>query len=368
MQVCYIISDINKALAFEWTANALQKKLDIRFILLNNGNTELEKFLIESGIEVVVVSCRGKRDWPMAWCRIIKQLNAWKPDAIHCHLMQASILGLSAGIFAGVRKRIFTRHHANLHHQYHKKGVLWDRLCNYMATHIIAISDNVKNILVDMDHASPKKIILIPHGFNWESFRDRDDARVKKLREKYNLINKSPVIGCIARFTELKGIQYVIPAFNDFLKAYPESVLILANAHGDYEKNINKLLEMLPKQSYRLIDFESALGDLYHCFDLFLHVPVDAKVEAFGQTYVEALAAEVPSIFTMSGIAPEFIQDGKNALVVPFRDTRAIHNALLELWQNPETRSHLAKNGWESIREKFSLTKMILSLEELYGR
>ncbi|MGZ8162848.1 MAG: glycosyltransferase family 4 protein [Methylobacter sp.] len=368
MLVCYIISDINKALAFEWIAVALQKNHDIRFILLNGGESALESFLKQSGIPVVRITCRGKRDWPRAWYQLLVRLREWKPQAVHCHLLQASILGLSAAWWAGIDKRIITRHHANLHHRHHKKGVLWDKLCNALATDIVAITENVKNILLNMDHAPTQKITVIPHGFDWQIFRGANSVQVQKLRDKYVLNGRSPVIGCIARFIELKGIQYIIPAFRQFLQSYPEAVLVLANAQGDYARHLHQLLATLPSENYRLITFEPALGELYQCFDLFVHVPVDSEVEAFGQTYVEALAAEVPSIFTLSGIAPEFIEHGQNAWVVPFRDSTAILTALLTLWEDPMMRTQLKKNGWSSVQEKFALSQMISRLEALYAK
>jgi glycosyltransferase involved in cell wall biosynthesis len=98
-----------------------------------------------------------------------------------------------------------------------------------------------------------------------------------------------------------------------------------------------------------------------------VHVPVDSKVEAFGQVYVEALAAEVPSIFTISGIASDFIEHDQNSCVVPYRDSAAIEHALNVLWQTPEIRSRLKRNGWNSVQERFGLSQMILLLEALYG-
>ncbi len=367
MQVCYIISDINKALAFEWIAAAFQDNLDIRFIILNSDDSELERFLNIKGVPVVRVKCRGKRDWLGAFCLLLRQLRKWNPEVVHCHLLQASILGLTASWFAGCRKRIVTRHHGDLHHRHHKKGVLWDKLCNVLATDIIAISGNVKLILTEMDHAPAEKIHVISHGFNWKTFRNIEASQVNNLKCKYDLLGKSPVIGCIARFIELKGIQYIIPAFKQFLQLNPNAVLVLANSQGDYASQLGELLRSLPSESYRLISFEPAVEELYQCFDLFVHVPVDSTAEAFGQVYVEALAAEVPSIFTISGIASDFIEHEQNSWVVPYRDSTAIEHALKVLWQTPELRSRLKRNGWNSVEERFSFSQMILKLEALYG-
>ena len=367
MKLCYIISDIDKSLSFEWLAVELQKVHNLSFILLNGHGTALEHFLISRSIDFVSISCAGKKDWPKAWYQLVLQLRIWKPEIVHCHLLQATILGLLAAYIVGTRKRIFTRHHGTLHHLNHKKGVLWDKLCNALASDIVAVSDNVKHILNNMDHATPNKVSVIPHGFDWHSLRFISNKEESYLKEKYNLLGKSPIIGCIARFTEWKGIQYTIPAFGKFLESCPDALLVLANAQGDYAEHIHQLLKELPSESYRIIAFEPDLGELYRCFDLYVHVPVDAEVEAFGLTYVEALAAEVPSIFTISGIAPAFIEHAHNAWVVPYRDSNAILLALNTLWQSPSLRSQLKINGWRSVQDPFDISQMIMRLEGLYG-
>ncbi|MCI5217622.1 MAG: glycosyltransferase family 1 protein [Candidatus Electrothrix sp. LOE2] len=369
MLVVYIISDIDKALAFEWISDSFhQRNISISFILLNPKNSGIEQYLLSNSLSVIRISVRGKKDWPGALGKIKRLLKQWNPEVVHCHLFQAAILGLSAAWWLKTPKRIFTRHHATLHHQYHKKGVLWDKLCNTLATDIVAVSKNVKNILVDRENVAPEKVHVIPHGFQWDEFRKVTSGQVRLLKNRYTLGNESFVIGCIARFTEWKGIQYLIPAFKRFHRKHPQAILVLANAYGDYAPHINTLLDDLPSNSYRLISFESALGVLYQCFDLFVHVPIDPYIEAFGQIYIEALAAGVPSVFTLSGIAHEVVQHEKNALVVPFRDDDAIYNALERLWGEPLLREQLSREGWKSVQKEFRLEKMIDRLEALYEK
>ena len=65
-----------------------------------------------------------------------------------------------------------------------------------------------------------------------------------------------------------------------------------------------------------------------------MHVPIDSMSEAFGQTYIEALASRVPSIFTLSGIACEFAKDRVNCLVVPYKDSDSIQLALESIFSS----------------------------------
>ena len=125
-------------------------------------------------------------------------------------------------------------------------------------------------------------------------------------------------------------------------------------------------METIPEYSYTEIEFEEDNAALFKCFDVFVHVPINTKIEAFGQIYIEALAAGIPGIFTLSGVAAEFIQDKKNALVVNFNSSDEIYNAINELIHNNELRNRIIENGRKDIAQLFSLSLMIEKLEKIY--
>ncbi|MDJ1505492.1 glycosyltransferase family 4 protein [Xanthocytophaga agilis] len=367
IRITYILSNINKALAFEWIAQYLDKeKFDLSFILLNPGDSVLERFLTEHKTPFIRISYHGKKDLPGAISQIRQFLKKNQIQIIHCHLFDANIAGLIAARLAGIQKRIFTRHHATFHHQYFPRAVWYDRFINWMASDIIAISENVKQVLIEKEKVDPHKITLIHHGFELEKFRETSEEKITQLKDKYRTIGKYPVIGVISRYFELKGIQYIIPAFKALLDFYPNAHLVLANANGNYKQEIEQLLQTLPSNSYTEIPFEEDLFSLYQIFDIFIHVSITTDIEAFGQTYVEALVAGIPSVFTLSGVAAEFIQDGNNALVVPFKNSDAITAACKKILADPNLQKTLIENGIKSVQERFALKQMISKLESLY--
>ncbi|MES2480143.1 MAG: glycosyltransferase family 4 protein [Bacteroidota bacterium] len=367
LKVCYIISDINKALAFEWIASNLDyDRFDVQFILLNPGSSMLEEYLQSHQYKVIRIICTGKKDWPLAWLSLCRLLLKQKPDIVHCHLLTASILGLSAAKFAGIRQRIYTRHHSDYHFRYFPKGVKWDKWCNRLATKIIAPSHAVKTVLTEMEFVPKEKVELIFHGFDLDYFRNVSLDTVRQVKLKYNPGDKHPVVGVISRFTELKGIQYIIPAFRQLLEQYPDALLLLFNANGDYKQQIDAQLAELPSESYNAVPFENELAAVYALFDVFVQASTDTLIESFGQTYIEALACGVPSVFTLAGVAPDFIKDHENAIVVPFKDADAINKGILEILDKDELRNKIIEVGRNSVRERFSLHEMIKELTELY--
>lgn len=367
-RVCYIVSNIDKALAFEWIAKSIDKeKIDLRFLLVNPKDSVLEQFLVKENISVKRITYRSKKDLPFAIIKIFWYLISNSIKVVHCHLFDACIAGMTAAWLAMTPKRIYTRHYSTNHHVYYPSAVKYDKYINALATDIIAISENVKKVLIELENVKTSKIHVIHHGFDLKDFTQVNEDLKSKMHLKYIKKERFPVIGVISRYVELKGLQYVIPAFIEIKKKYPDAFLLLANCNGDYKPVVQSLLKNgLSEDDYCEISFENDLPTLYSLMDVFVHVPIDETIEAFGQTYIEALAANIPSVFTLSGVAGEFIVNEQNALVVDYKNTEQIYTAIDRVLTDQELRKNLILNGQKSIVEKFSLQLYINKLTSLY--
>lgn len=365
--ICYIISGIDKALAFEWIHQELDQQLfKLHFVLLHHRKGPLEEYLDRHGVPFLRVHYASKKNSINAVWETYHYLKKNKIDLVHCHLLDAGLVGILAAKIAGLKQRIYSRHYSTYHHVYHPKGIWYDRTINRLSTRIVAVSDVVKKILVEREGVKQEKIEVIHHGFPLGSFQNPDTEKLAAMKEKYHFSGKWPVVGVISRFTEWKGIQYTIPAFSALKEKYPKAHLILANAKGDYAPAVLDLLSTLPVDSFTTIEFENDLFSLFHCFDIFVHVPVDEHSEAFGQVYVEALAAGIPSVFTLSGIGKEIIRDQENALSVPYRDSKSILEKMMYLCDHKTVREYLSKNGPRSVGTNFALVNMMRKLTALY--
>ena len=369
IKITYIISNIDKAVGFEWIVENLNSsKFELSFILLNKSESHLFKWLKKQKINTYTIQHLGKRSYLTSFLKVFLILLKIKPDIVHTHLFDANLIGLTTAKILNIKKRIYTRHHSTYHHDNFPKTVKYDLWANLIATEIVAISKNVETILVQNEQVNKNKIALIHHGFEVKNFQSIKKRDVINLKNKYQINdNEYPVIGVIARYIKWKGIEYTINAFKQILREFPKAKLILANASGPDEKQIKDLLKQLPKANFIEIKFESNLFALYHLFDIYIHTPINSEIEAYGQTYVEALAAGVPSIFTLSGVANEFIKNGENALVVSYNNSKEIEKSILYLLKNAKKSKELIENGIKSVQQ-FNLELFINKLEKLYSK
>lgn len=367
-KITYCISDISKMIALEWMIDYLNPKLfELSFILINKPETEIEHFIKSRKLTYIRINYTSKKDLPLAIIKSVRFLRKNKTEIIHCHLFEANIIGLTASkLVPSIKKRIHTRHHSSYHHVYFPKAVKYDKYINMLSTHIVSISDNVTNYILKEGNIADK-IRKINHGFLFEEYENVSVQRINQFKEKYKIQENDIVIGVIARYNLLKGIQFIIPAFRKFLKVNQNAKILIANGNGNDQEFLKKLLyKNIPQQKIIEVSYERDMGALYKSLDIYVHTPIDSHCEAYGQTYVEALISKTPSIFTLSGIASEFIVDKKNALVVPFENSDEIYNSLIEIMENKVMVDNMILEGYENVLEKFNLTDMIDKHEKMY--
>jgi glycosyltransferase involved in cell wall biosynthesis len=361
------ISNVTKAMEHEWFAEQIDhKRFDLRFVLFNSKDSELQHHLRSRGFRCDNYDLPNKLVMLPYVVYFAFRLLMWRPHFVHCHLFHASLIGLTAAKIAGIKKRISTRHHSDLHHTYHPHAVKYDLLNNRFSTHIIAVSGIVKEILTQNEYAPEEKVTVIPHGLPLKVLSaDVDPERLLEIRKKYELSSDRLVIGVISRFVEFKGIHYILPAFKKLLESYPDTLLVLANAGGNFEKQIQELLHEIPSENVRLVRFESDAPALFKCFDVFVHTPVNSTLEAFGQVYIEAMAYEVPIVCTKSGVACEVLEHKRNALICEYRDSQSIYENLLLLMRNPSLKKQIIESAKTDVNT-FTFEKKLEKIAALY--
>lgn len=366
--ILYVVSDIDRAVAFEWIAkdSLSWPSFRVAFVFIGSKECNSAKKIREIGLEVYILTNTKKTDSIGSLLQLARLFYRLKPAIVHCHLLKATLIGLTAAIPFRRIKTVYTRHHSNLHHIYFPKGIIWDLYSNHLANKVISISPSVSEIL-RREGLNRDKIIDIPHGFDLAMFDKIPNDRVLSFKRRHEIPENSKIIGVISRFVEWKGIKFIIEAFRQLRCDYQDIHLVLLNAIGPEQIEIEKSLEILQTGSWTSIPYENDIAAAFSSMTCFVHAPIDGESEAFGQVYVEALATGVPSIFTLSGIAPSFVKHNDNALVIPYRNSKAIESALRRLLTNTHLRQKLATNGRLSVSNTFTLEAMIHSLLNLYA-
>lgn len=327
-------------------------------------NCPFATFINSRNITLHVIGYNGKRDLLKSFIKISYFLTKIRPIIVHTHLFDASLIGLLSAFLLRIKHRIHTRHHSTYHHASFPHAVKFDKLINRFSTRIIAISKVVQDVVVLQENTRPTKVTIVYHGNNADKIHFESE-KTNLLKTKYSLSNNYPVIGVIARYIEWKGIQYIIPAFNQLLSDYPNAKLVLAGTGGPYERIISELISKLPKKNFIEINFESDIWNLYKTFNLLVHTPIDSHSEAFGQVYIEAMQSHVPIVCTKSGIANEILVSEKNALICNYKSSESILINIKRILTENSLRESITQQAYKDV-QLLTFRKKIESLINLY--
>jgi glycosyltransferase involved in cell wall biosynthesis len=91
-----------------------------------------------------------------------------------------------------------------------------------------------------------------------------------------------------------------------------------------------------------------------------------SRIESFGLSVIEAMAAGLPVIAARGGAVPENIENGVTGTLVPVNDSGALAKAIIFALENQQYINALAKIGRKVIREKFSWDKAADIMIDLY--
>lgn len=198
------------------------------------------------------------------------------------------------------------------------------------------------------------KISIIPNGLH-----DMTDSstNIKNLRKKWNISSNDKILLFVGRMDEIKGVAYLMKAFQTVLNIYPQSKLILAG-NGKYSKYIQNSQNICTKVVYTGHLDTTQLCEWYRLANIGI---IPSLFEPFGLVAVEMMMHELPIVATATSGLNEVV-DESCGLKVPLSvtddkveiDTSLLAEKIVYLLQNPEEAKQLGKNGRKRYLEKYS--------------
>ena len=362
-RILLVFSDVNASPQLLSILKRLKsEQISLKVFLIGDDRLQIAKDMSKEGIDFRVLKRKSKySSFGLFWA-IFLELVKGRPAALYASGQFASVVGISCSFLLGIPMRVFTRHHSNFHHKYNMKfGVFVDRLTNTLATNVIAVSKVVQEILVHDESVRQNKISLIPNGIDLAVFRN-----TRLNRKEHSSIPAESrdelKVGIISRMTNWKGIEYAAKAFVQFQQQYPKAHLCIIGTFSDSYADILEILKPLPKANYTLEEFRSDIAQFLYGLDIFVHVPIGFRDEAFGIVYIEALAGGTPSIVTLSGVLHELPELKNYVEIVPYMDSDSIFAAMLRIVNQVGAAKPLVPEQW---LQQYSLDGMASQYSEL---
>jgi len=275
-------------------------------------------------------------------------------EIIHAHVARDYPLAALAAQRAGARL-VLTRHVLFSLSRIH-------RLTLRRTSRVIAVSRAVAEGLQAQRIFEPEKIVCIHNGIDVDRFdREGKHHREPETGDKLR-------VGMVGHLAPIKGQEDFLRAAAIVCGARDGVEFIIAGEdktrNGEHRRRLEFLIaELGVKQRVSLVGWIEDVAALLPTFDLFVS---PARSEPFGLSIVEAMAARVPVVATMSEGAREIVEDDQTGRLVPIGDVAALAKAIGELLADPEERERLSRNARRAARERFSLDRMLEATEQVY--
>jgi L-malate glycosyltransferase len=327
-------------------------------IYLASSGGELEDKFSAAGVTHFKVPLNTKSEISpkifFSFLKLKKEIKKLSIDLVHSNSRTTQVLAERLSSFSG-RPHIFTCH-----------GFFKPRLSRRMfpcwGQGVIAISQQVKEHLISDFKLNASKISVINNGIDTMNFGDF--SLRNKLRQELG-INDHPLVGIIARLSDVKGHTYLIQAMKGVLNDFPSAKLLIIGQGKMKDALIKQVDDLGMRTNVLFIPEVKNTKDMLAAMDIFV---MPSLQEGLGLALMEAMAQGLAVIGSSVGGINSLIQDKVTGLLVAPADVRGLTEAIIKLLKDLPLRRNLGINARKFIIGNFSKEKMVDSTLKFYNQ
>lgn len=299
--------------------------------------------------------------------RLVSRLRALRPVLMHAHFGTNGAMALP--LARRLRVPLVVTFHgrdATVHDDHLRAGTLRERRLVTRRPELIrqgalfiAVSEHIRRQLLDRGFP-PEKVVTHYNGIDTTFFTPREGPP-----------SAEPAVLFVGRLVEKKGAAGLLRAMAEVQRAVPGARLVLIG-DGPLRATLEEQARALGVRCAFLGKLSAgAVLDHMRAAQVFCLPSLTASngdTEGLPTVVLEALAAGVPTVSTLSAGTPEAVTDGETGLLVPERDEGALAAALIRLLRDAPLRERLARAGRRVVVERFDAAVQARALETLYDR
>ena len=298
-----------------------------------------------------------------------------KPLIVHSHTPKAGIIAMLSSYLANIPIRMHTVAGLPLLEEKGIKRVVLnfiEKLTYRCSTNVYPNSSGLKNIILENKFTKINKLTIIANGssngidtsyFNPELF---SKEKQQTLRRNLKIRNDDFVFIFVGRIVGDKGINELVEAFEKLSKDNSKVKLLLV---GQYEDN----LDPLKKQTKFIINNNEQIvsvgyqNDVRPYFSIADSLVFPSYREGFPNVVMQAGAMGLCSIVSNINGCNEIIENNKNGIIIPVKDTNEIHDAMIKICYDKNLFMKLKLNSRSLIKKRYQRELIWTSLLKEYN-
>ena len=297
-----------------------------------------------------------KRRVSLGYARELRKLlRGERFDLVHAHVYSSAAASALATLGTGL-PLVVTEHTEALWQG--RGGRLFSRWMYRRVAHVIAVSDAIRRRLIERDDVPAAKITVVPN-----SVPPAREAHGDALPLPAESAGEGPLVGVVARLQPEKGVAGFLKAAAHVAKELPAARFAVVG-DGPLREELLALAGRLGVRDCVL--FLGFRPDAQAILGLMDVVAVPSVSEGTPLVVLEAMAAGIPVVASRVGGIPDQIRPGREGILVPPGDARALGDALLDLLRDPERARRMGEAGRLRTATEFSHESMVRKVEGIY--
>ncbi|OWP87309.1 glycosyltransferase family 1 protein [Flavobacterium covae] len=304
--------------------------------------------------------------------RLVVFLIKTKPEIVHTHTPKAGMVGMLASKLAGVPHRLHTVAGLPLMEAVGVKRKilnLVEKLTYVCATKVYPNSKGLEKFILENNFAPKEKIKIIgngsSNGINTAFFAPEQisEEETLKLKAQLDIAKDDFVFIFVGRLVKDKGINELITAFTN-LNLSKTKLLLVGALESDLDPLLPEtLIEIEENINIVNVGYQSDVRPYFKVANVLVF---PSYREGFPNVVMQAGAMELPAIVSNINGCNEIIEEGKNGLIIPVKNSKAIEEAMRKVYQEKSLFDQLKSNArqmivsryeqkiiWEAIRNEY---------------
>jgi len=292
--------------------------------------------------------------------RIIAIVRRRRVQIIHSHGKGAGLYGRVAARLVGAAA-IHTFH--GIHHEAYPRLYLWlERALARRSAAVIHVSESQARAAGPLGLAPALRSRVIVNGID-PAGTQAAAARAPLARADLGLEPGAPVLGTVARFDPVKGLDVLLRAFAKLRVGVPDARLLVVG-DGPEAPRLRAVARELGVGGD--VAFAGARPDAVRCLPL-MDVYVSAsRREGLPLALLEAMACGRPVVATRVPGHEDVVEDGRTGVLVAADDPDALAAAVAALLADAPRRAVLGAAGRLRVESRFTRARMVAEVADLY--
>jgi sugar transferase (PEP-CTERM/EpsH1 system associated) len=284
------------------------------------------------------------------------------PDVVHSHQIGGLLYAGPAARRARVPLVVHTEHGKENYAGSWRRRWL-GRWSGRYAARFFCLSEDLAAAVRQSRIVSPDKIAVIRNGIDTRRFRPT--GRGPALRRALGIPDHAPVVGTVARLTEVKRQDVLLRGFAKLRESLPGAHLLVVG-DGPLAGTLRQLGTELGIDSNAHFVGEQAVPEAYYeVMDVFA---LTSRSEGMPQTIMEAFAAGVPVVASRVGGIPEMVENGRSGILFESGDETGLAGALGTVLGNTELAARIREAAKDRVEEKFHVRRMAAEYHDHFLR